>query len=294
MKKYFRYALLVLLLGMSGLPLAAQAPSQVKTVELKQVGPQSVSEPLIRANVRVKAGDNFSRVAVDDDVRNLYNTGYFYNIRIVEEPTVDGIVLTYVLVAKPRVTDIKYVGNVKFDAGDLKKITKSKVGEPLDERKLFADAQEIKKKYQNAGLSRTLVEYKIANLDENSGRGQIVFEITEAPKVRVVDVVFDGVQAFPQKKLRKALKTRRWWSFSWLTQSGRIKDDVLEDDKDKLAEFYREKGYIDFELKEVKQEFITPKRVILHFVISEGRQYKVGAVSFKGATLFNTNDLAKP
>jgi outer membrane protein insertion porin family len=294
MKKYFRYALLVLLLGMSGLPLAAQAPSQVKTVELKQVGPQSVSEPLIRANVRVKAGDNFSRVAVDDDVRNLYNTGYFYNIRIVEEPTVDGIILTYVLVAKPRVTDIKYVGNVKYDAGDLKKITKSKVGEPLDERKLFADAQEIKKKYQNAGLSRTLVEYKIANLDENSGRGQIVFEITEAPKVRVVDVVFDGAQAFPQKKLRKALKTRRWWSFSWLTQSGRIKDDVLEDDKDKLAEFYREKGYIDFELKEVKQEFLTPKRMILHFVISEGRQYKVGAVSFKGATLFNTNDLAKP
>jgi len=209
MKKYFRYALLVLLLGMSGLPLAAQAPSQVKTVELKQVGPQSVSEPLIRANVRVKAGDNFSRVAVDDDVRNLYNTGYFYNIRIVEEPTVDGIVLTYVLVAKPRVTDIKYVGNVKYDAGDLKKVTKSKVGEPLDERKLFADAQEIKKKYQNAGLARTDVKYTL-NIDENAGRGTVTFEVIEAPKVRVVDIVFDGAQAFPQKKLRKALKPRRW------------------------------------------------------------------------------------
>src|SRR4026209_2721950 len=111
MNKFFRYALLGLLLGAA--PLFAQSPSQVKTVELKQVGPQAVSEPLIRANVRVKAGDNFSRVAVDDDVRNLYNTGYFYNIRIVEEPTVDGIILTYVLVAKPRLTDIKFVGNTK-------------------------------------------------------------------------------------------------------------------------------------------------------------------------------------
>jgi len=306
MKKYFRYALLVLLLGMSGLPLAAQAPSQVKSVELRQVGPAPVSEPLIRANIRVKSGDNFSRIAVDDDVRNLYNTGYFYNIRILEEPTVEGINLTYVLVAKPRITDIKYVGNVKYDHGDLKKVTKSKVGDPLDERKLFADAQEIKKKYQNAGFPRTEVEYRLVNYDENSGRSGVAFEIKEAPKVRVSDVKFDGAKAFPErlgfwkklihpseKSLAKQIKTRRWWLFSWLTQSGRIKEDVLEDDKEKLAEFYRDQGYIDFELKEVKQEFLSPNRVVLHFVISEGRQYKVGAIGFKGATLFKTNDLAK-
>src|SRR5687768_17567761 len=191
MKKYFRYALLVLWLGMSALPLTAQTPGQVKIVELKQVGPQSVSEPLIRANIRVKAGDQFSRVAIDDDVRNLYNTGYFYNIRIVEEQTPTGVVLTYVLVAKPRVTAIKYSGNTKYDEGDLKKVTKSKVGEPLDERRLFADAQEIKKKYQNAGFPRTDVKYTLS-IDENAGRGTVTFEITETPKVRIVDVVFDG------------------------------------------------------------------------------------------------------
>jgi outer membrane protein insertion porin family len=292
MKKLFRDALLGLWLGIAALPLAAQSPSQVKQVELKQVGPQSVSEPLIRANIRVKASDPFSRVAVDDDVRNLYNTGYFYNIRIVEEPTPEGVILTYVLVAKPRVTEIKFVGNTKYDNGDLKKIIKSKVNEPMDERKLFADAQEIKKKYQNAGFPKTEAKY-VFSIDENAGRATVTFEITETPKVRLVDVFFDGAQMFKQKQLRKVVKTRRWWMFSWLTQSGRIKDDELEDDKDKLADFYREKGYIDFELKEVKQEFLTPTRVILHFIIHEGRQYKVGAISFKGVKLFNTNDIAK-
>ena len=291
MNKFFRFALLALWLGVS--PLFAQAPSQVKKVELKLVGPQSVSEPLVRANIRVKEGDNFSRLAVDDDVRNLYATGYFYNIRIVEDPTPEGVILTYVLVAKPRVTGIKYVGNTKYDAGDLKKVVKSKVGEPLDERKLFADAQEIKKKYQNAGFPRTEVEYKLVNMDENAGRGAVEFDIREMPKVRIVDVMFDGATAFPQKKLRKTLKTRRWWIFSWITQSGKLKDDVLEDDKDKLSDFYREKGYIDFDLKEVKQEFLTPSRMVLHFIVNEGRQYKVGAIGFKGVTLFPTNDLIK-
>ena len=290
MNKFFRYALLVLLLG--AFPLCAQSPSQVKKIELKQVGAESVSEPLIRANIRVKQGDAYSRPAVDDDVRNLYGTGYFYNIRIVEDPTPDGVTLTYVLVAKPRVTDIKFTGNTKWDNGDLKKVVKAKVGEPLDERKLFGDAQEIKKKYENSGFPRTEVKYTL-NIDENAGRGTVTFEVTETPKVRITDVVFDGTTAFPQKKLRKELKTRRWWMFSWITQSGKLKDDEFEDDKEHLAEFYRDKGYIDFELKEVKQEFTTPTRMILHFIVSEGRQYKVGTVAMKGATIFSTNDLKK-
>jgi outer membrane protein insertion porin family len=107
-----------------------------------------------------------------------------------------------------------------------------------------------------------------------------------------VDVIFDGAQAFPQKKLRKELKTRRWWMWSWITQSGKIKDEVFEDDKDRLADFYRNAGYIDFELKEVKQELLKPTRMILHFVVSEGRQYKVGAIGFKGIALFPTNNVA--
>jgi len=291
MKRFFRYALLALLLGACHGAFAA-APSQIKKIEIKQVGPQAVSESLVRANIRVKEGDVFNRLAVDDDVRNLYATGYFDNIRIVEEPSSDGFTVTYVLVNKMRITDIQFTGNTKYSVDKLKGLIKSKVGETKDERKLFADAQEIKKKYQNSGYPRTQVQYKVAP-DENAGRATVTFEITEAPKVRVVDVVFDGAHAFPQKKLRKEIKTRRWWMFSWITQSGRVKDEELEDDKEKLTDFYRNAGYIDFEIKEVKQEMLTPTRMILHFIVNEGRQYKVGAIGFKGPARFSTNDVAR-
>src|ERR1043166_974848 len=291
MKKFFRYALLAFWLGVPGSFLFAQGPSQIKKVQLIQVGPQEVSEPLIRANIRVKPGDFFSPLAIDDDIRNLYATGHFLNIRTTQEQAPDGITLTYVLVAKPRVTDIKFVGNTKYDAGDLKKVVKAKVGDLLDERQLFTDQQEIKKKYQNAGLQGTEVKYTV-NHDENAGRAAVTFEVHETPKVRVVNVTFDGAKSFEQKKLRKEVKTKRWWWLGVFSGAGKLKDDVLEDDKDRLAEFYRDQGYIDFELKEVKQEFLTPTRMILHFVINEGRQYKVGAISFKGASIFTTNELA--
>ena len=72
-----------------------------------------------------------------------------------------------------------------------------------------------------------------------------------------------------------------------------FKDDQFEDDRDKLAEFYRDHGYIDFEIKDVQFENPTPNRMIIRFSLYEGRQYKVGAVTFKGTTLYPTNQVDK-
>src|SRR5581483_8837523 len=95
--------------------------------------------------------------------------------------------------------------------------------------------------------------------------------------------------AFTQKKLRGVLKTKRRWFFSFLTGTGVLKEDEFEDDKDRLTEFYQNEGYIDFEIKEVKFVNVKPNWMTIHLVISEGRQYKVGTVQFKGNTIFTTN-----
>lgn len=291
-----RCLLLGLALSFLASSLQAQVPAPAPVTVLKivvtNVGPQTVSTALTKANIRVKEGDAYNRSSIDDDVRNLYATGYFLNIRVAEERSPEGVNLIYVLQGKPKLTDIVLVGNKKISTSKLKKKLTSKIGEPLDERKLFADAQEIKKLYQKKGYPQTTVEYKL-NVEERFGRGTATMEISETPKVRIDDVVFDGASAFTQKKLRKALKTRRHWWLSWITQSGTLKDEQLEDDKEKLAEFYADAGYIDFELKEVKYEYLTDRKLVLHFVISEGRRYKVGAVQFKGLSLFSTAEVGK-
>jgi outer membrane protein insertion porin family len=142
------------LLGVvAGLFAAQGQPTslQIYRIDIQHVGPPGASDEMIRANIRVKPGDPYLRLSVDDDVRNLYATGQFLNIRVADASTTNGIVLTYVLQGKPRLTAIKFQGNEKYsDSKLLKKLT-SKVGEPLDEQKLFTDAQEIQKMYQKAG-----------------------------------------------------------------------------------------------------------------------------------------------
>lgn len=293
MKSFLRrYCILVALL-LYWLPnVHGQPVLKVQKVEIRHVGPAAVSDDLVRANIRVKAGDTYSRTSIDDDVRNLYNTGYFYNIQVLEDIKANEVSLAYVVQGKPKLMDIKFEGNQKFSLSKLKKEVKSKVGEPLDERKLFTDAQAIKTKYQKSGYQKTEVKYSL-NIAESTGRGTVTFEITESPKVRIKEVVFSGAQAFSQKKLAKTIKTRERWFMSWLTGSGVLKDDQFEEDKEKLADFYRNEGYIDFEIKDIKFEQVTPKKMNITFILFEGKQYKVGAVAFKGNSLFPTDEIIK-
>ena len=264
---------------------------RVARIDIKSIGPPATSEELIRSNIRIKVGDTYLRAAVDEDVRNLYATGFFYNIRVAATDTPEGVILTYSLQGKPRLTEIKFQGNTKFTSAKLRAKLTSKVGEPLDERKLFTDSQEIQKLYQKKGYPRTDVKY-VLSIDENAGRGTATFEIVETPKVKILEVDFIGAKAFPQKKLRKVIKTRARWMFSWLTGSGYLKDEQLQEDKEKLIEFYRDKGYIDFEIREVQLVNPTPKTMIVRFVIYEGTRYKVGSVKFTGNKLFTTADIA--
>ena len=108
----FVFRLCGLLLLIASLPVArAQTSSlKVRKIEIQHVGPSATSDELVRGNIRVKVGEPYLRAAVDDDVRNLYATGQFYNIRVTDQSTSDGVVLTYLLQGKPRLTEIKITG----------------------------------------------------------------------------------------------------------------------------------------------------------------------------------------
>src|SRR5690242_16031758 len=110
----------------------AQVGQPIKNIAIRHVGPPAASDAMIRANIRVKEGDVYTRTSVDDDVRSLYSTGYFYNIRVATEPSKEGgINLIYVLQGKPIISEIRFEGNKEYSRKKLLKKVTSKVGDPL-------------------------------------------------------------------------------------------------------------------------------------------------------------------
>ncbi len=290
MKSFFRLFGILLLLGCA--PSAwSQVPGvKVDRVDIKYIGPTNVSEQFIRSNIRLKAGDIYRPAGAQtaDDIHSLYDTGQFANVQVSVDPADDGgVVVTYTVESRLRITDIKITGNKNLSTSKIRKKITVKAGDPLLEEKLFTDAQEIQKLYEKYGYPGTQAKYVIDSVNTAAGSASVTFQITEARKIKVTKVEFAGATAFPQKELRKQIKTRAHWMFSWLTSSGVFKQDEFDDDKDALTAFYRNHGYLDFQINDVTFDRPTPGTMVVRFAVFEGRQYKVGSVKFTGNKLFD-------
>ena len=293
MKFFFRFSALWLLLACASAAWSQTTGPKIDRVDIKFVGPESISRQFIFANIRLKAGDTYLPNSTQDDVHSLYATEQFYNIRVsVDQADDGGVVVTYMVQARPRITEIKLEGNDKVSDSKLKKKITVNVGDPLDEQKLFTDVQEMKKLYEKYGHPDTQIKY-VLNIDENAGRGTVTFQIVESVKIKITTIQFFGEAAFSQSELIKQLKTSTHGMWSWITGSGVFKQDDFDDDQDALVKFYRDHGYLDFEIKDVKLDRPTTNTMAIRFYVYEGRQYKVGSVKFTGNKIFNdTNILA--
>ena len=291
MKAILRFVAIFLLIGCGTAAWAQAIGTKISRVDIKFIGPASVSDALIRDNIKLKAGGTYIPGGTADDVHSLYATGQFYNIRVsVDQADDGGVIITYIVQVRPRITDINVEGNVKVSYAKLKKKITVKVGDPLDEEKLFTDVQEMKKLYEKYGYSDTKVKY-VLNIDEATGHGTVTFQIEESAKVKIVLVTFLGADNFSQKELRKQLKTRAHWMWSWLTGSGYFKQDEYDGDSDRLNDFYHSHGYLDFEVKDVKLEYPTTNSMVVKFYLFEGHQYKVGSVKFSGKKMFTDAEI---
>lgn len=283
---------LLLLAGLPGLDAQQIAP-RVHKILIRHIGPPAVSDDFVRANIRTKEGEPLYRATVDEDIAALYRTGYFFQIRVDYNNTPDGTDVTYILQGKPILTSIQIQGNHKLSLKKLSKKLTAKVGQPLDMEKLFEDSLEMQKLYEKSGYQDTKVVVEDPVINEAEGRASVVIRIAESPKVHIKEVDFIGTHGFKMRQLRKAIKTRRRWMFSWLTGSGVLKKDQFEDDKDTLVEFFQNAGYIDMSIEKTQFDYISPSKMIIKFYINQGQQYKVGNLSIKGNTVFSTNDFLK-
>ena len=284
---------LVLLFALHG--PALQAQEAIRRIEIRHVGPPVASDDMIRAQLRVKVGDDYAeyvRSGSDVDTRSLYGTGLFANIRLVREPRPEGLALVIEVQGKPKLAEISFVGNQYFSANKLLGSVNSKPGQPLDEQKIFSDARNLESLYEKDGYHGTKVQYRLTS-EESAGRGSVVFEIVERPKVTILDVSFEGANSFPAKSLRRVIATKQYGLFSWLDGTGMLKEDEVEVDKAALVEFYQNAGYADVEVKEVQTAYPDPSHVRLRFVLSEGAQFRIGNIEVRGNSAFKSEEIVR-
>ncbi len=258
----------------------AQQEQKVKKVSIQ--GNNNTSETVILSKIRTKVGQPFSQKLANEDLKRLYKLGFFSNISIDIEEFAGGIKVTYFVKEKPIIKELIFKGNRSFSRKKLTREVKVKVGEILDEKQLKQDQLAILKKYENKGFQKAEVNTEVS-VDEKTGQSIVYFRIIENYKTRIKSLTFVGNKDFDRKKLMKVFKTKPKGFLSF----GILKEDVFEEDLERLPLYYKSKGYLDFKVESVNQTLSEDgKWLNIEIALSEGGQYKVVAIQVTGVETF--------
>jgi len=291
LQTFFVFGLLVILLA--SLDARAQAPAApqmppppiVRSIEIQYAGPPSVSKERIIANMRTKVGKLYSEQAVEEDIRNLYNTGNITNVRIFGEKVEDGVKVIVVVQTKSTVSEVVFEGVTKLKISKLRKDVKTKPGGTMNEANLETDRQKILEDYENEGYANTTVDYKV-DPNEALGSAKVTFTVSETGRQNIAEIRFEGNNSFKPKQLRKAMKMKPRNLISFITKDGRVDNDKIDADVISLREFYQDHGYVDVDIKQPDVVPIKGDKVALVYHIVEGQQYHVHNVDVAGANVF--------
>ena len=275
-------ALLTAVIAQAQAPPSAPGPPVIRAIDVEYAGPASISKQRILAPMRTKVGQLYSNEIVEEDLKALYKTGYVRNVRIFAQPQGDGVKVIVAVQTQAILREIEINGAERVKPKRLRKEIKVRLNQAVNEQALEEARQKIIEIYQGKGYNDVSVEYRVDPIDEKRGTARVVFTVTEGVKGAISQVRFEGNAHIKAATLRKQMKTRSRTLIYFMDKTGRLDEVQLEQDLDKIREYYQNKGFIDVEIKEVRKDRTPKGPMIITIVISEGPQYHVRKLTITG------------
>jgi outer membrane protein insertion porin family len=268
----------------------AQEQPLINSIEIK--GLKRIDENAVKAKITQRPGEPISQEKTNEDIKNIFKMGYFEDVRAEIEPFEGGIKLIYVVKEKPTIIKIDFQGNKEFDDAKLKEKIAITPGAIADAVLIQDNANKLRAFYEEEGywLSRIVPIIKTISPDEIS----LTYQIEEGPKVKIKKINVEGNRAIPAGKIKKAMETKKWWLFSFITSSGYYKKDRMDTDIEKIKDLYFNNGYIKVAVGEPKTQLTADKKgMVITIPISEGDHYRLSSVEFSGNKIFGDDAIRK-
>ncbi len=251
---------------------------------------------VIRANVGFTRGDSITipSAKISNAINKLWDMRYFSDVQVIAKPAGGDVVdFDIVLTERPRIYRWEYVGARKGEISDLKeKLQELKRGVELSEHLINKCENIIRDFYIEKGFRNVDVSTVITNDNVVQNAVNIEFVIDRKTRVRIGEIVFEGNQAFDDKRLARAMKKIHKVSPLFF-QNNKFKEKEWNEDQENLLDFYNSKGYRNAAILSDSLYPIPEKdnRIGLHIKLHEGNQYYFRNITWVGNSVYDTRDL---
>lgn len=260
---------------------AAGGLSDVRVQGMNVMDPDTV---LMRLSIR--AGDRPDAAAINEEVKRIWDMGYFSDV----QAHMDGNVLVFTVVEKPRIDNIRVEGAKEIDEEDVIAAMGSKPGSVLNEQMLADDLQKITELYRKDGYYLAKANYRVDERPGNRNGAILVITVDEGDKLYIKAVEIDGLQQLDRDDLDKYLALKPRNIISWLTGSGVLKEEYLERDTGAIAAYGLNQGFIDIQVSAPEVSY-EPDGIKVKFTVHEGPRYKVRDVKFGGDVIDSEDNM---
>jgi len=285
-------------------------PNVIDAIEFR--GARRVRQDTLQALIFSKKGDPYDQETLHRDFMALWNSGRFDDLRIEREPGKDGWIIRFVVVERPVVRTINYVGNKSVSVSDiLDRYKERKVG-------LVVESQYDPNRVQRAKnvLLELLAEHGhlSAKVDPQIRRVppsslEITFKVDEGPKVKVGNIDIVGNTVFSDREVIRAMKNSHPigipHSILFENLFAKTYDPgKLEEDKSRVQVFYQEHGYFTAHVTDSMVNMRKTSGEGMHIPIiypnkpgtvaditvdlEEGKLYHLNNITFTGVKFFRT------
>lgn len=269
--------------------LLAGTAQAFEVEEIRIRGLERIAEGTVLNYLPVSPGDDLDSAEAADAVEALYDTGFFEDVRLLR----DGDALIVEVVERPAIARIEFNGNDEIGDEDLREALAGAglgQGQSFDRSLLETIERELEQQYFALGYYDVSVSSTVSPLPRN--RVALRLDIREGEPASVQEIAFVGNEAFDDETLREEFEMgpRAWWAvFSDRDKYSRAR---LSGDLESLRAFYRDRGYINFEIVST-QVAITPDRERIHITVNlnEGDTYRIGEVNLAGELIFAESEL---
>ncbi|WPD23896.1 MAG: outer membrane protein assembly factor BamA [Candidatus Electrothrix scaldis] len=243
-------------------------------------GNKRIDSGAIRRKISTKPGDTYSPDNLRKDLKQVFSMGYFDNVEIEVNDSGEGKEVIFRVEEKPLIKSVSFTGLDKVQEEDVRDAANIKTNNILNPAKLNDAVKRINGLYRSKGYYAARSKFALEHPSENSV--DVQFIINEGDKMSISGIRFVGNEAFTDEELQDEIQTSTWkWYSSWLTESGTLKQDVLEQDAARLAAFYNNQGFIEAKVGEPEVEE-AGEDLYLTFTVQEGPRYQVGTVKVEG------------
>ena len=236
-----------------------------------------------QVNLATQVGQEYDTAVIDKDLRTLWATGRFSDIRVEKEEQTDGVGVIF------QVTESKThpLHEMRIEPSTFGVQMKIPEGTPMDRERAYAVARKTREELRSNGFQNAEVDFKLTPyLDK-----QVNLTLTVDPgqRIRVRQLDFTGDVGLDPKDLHRALqalKVRRLtppipgvWS-GWRLFPA-YSPDAVQSDLGRIQSLYLSKGYLDVGLRldDIK---VTHGDANVTIRVESGPRYRVDSATIDG------------